>query len=134
MDFGICFTSTTSKTFPGFEGKLHKETICSCPISTRRVAFGYQVFGPYHPNAPAGHRCEASAGCDRRRSREARGKLALRNNGLAHKDKALKAWNAYIRGSWLTALRTWSTTKRTFRCHEKTEIRFSRWLNRFACR
>jgi len=66
-DGGLCFTSTTSMTFPGFEGKLHKEIICSCPIATDATtgssnAFGYQVFGPYHPQAPAGQRCEAS-GC-----------------------------------------------------------------------
>jgi hypothetical protein len=65
-DGGLCFTSTSNKTFPGFEGKLHKEIICSCPISTDATpgstnAFGYQVFGPYHPEAPAGQRCDASA-------------------------------------------------------------------------
>src|SRR5215470_15085807 len=33
-DGGIGFTSTTSKTFPGFEGKLHSQIIASCPIAT----------------------------------------------------------------------------------------------------
>jgi len=66
-DGGICFTSTTNKTFPGFDGKLHKEIICSCPISTEATkgssnALGYQVFGPYHPQARVGKRCDAS-GC-----------------------------------------------------------------------
>ena len=66
-DGGIGFTSTTSKTFPGFEGKLHKEVIASCPIATDKTlgssnAFGYQVFGPYHPQAPVGQRCDAT-GC-----------------------------------------------------------------------
>lgn len=62
-DGGICFKSTTHKTFPGFEGRLQSdEIICSCPISTASSAsFGYQVFGQYHPTAPRGHRCEASA-------------------------------------------------------------------------
>jgi hypothetical protein len=66
-DGGICFTSTSNKMFPGFEGKLHKEIVCSCPISTEVTkgssnVFGYQVFGPYQPKAPVGNRCQAS-GC-----------------------------------------------------------------------
>ena len=66
-DGGLGFTSTTSKTFPGFEGKLHKEIVAACPIATGDMktsanAFGYQIFGPYHPQAPAGQRCDAS-GC-----------------------------------------------------------------------
>ena len=67
-DGGLCFTSTTNKTFPGFVGKLHKEIICSCPISTdatkgsSNAFFGYQVFGPYHPQAAVGQKCDAS-GC-----------------------------------------------------------------------
>jgi hypothetical protein len=66
-DGGICFKSTTNKTFPGFAGQLENdEIICSCPISTAATkgsssAFGYQIFGAYHPDAPRGHRCEASA-------------------------------------------------------------------------
>ena len=62
-DGGLCFTSTANKRFPGFDGKLHKEIICSCPISTDAslLGLGYQVFGPYHPQAPAGQRCDASA-------------------------------------------------------------------------
>jgi hypothetical protein len=65
-DGGLGFTSTTNKTFPGFEGKLHREIITSCPISIgaspeNSNALGYQVFGPYHPQAPAGQRCDASA-------------------------------------------------------------------------
>ena len=66
-DGGICFTSTSNKTFPGFDGKLHKEIVCSCPISTETTLgstdpFGYQVFGPYFPDALPGERCDAS-GC-----------------------------------------------------------------------
>ena len=43
------------------------EVICSCPISTSATAgsstpLGYQTFGPYHPQAPLGQRCDAS-GC-----------------------------------------------------------------------
>jgi hypothetical protein len=43
------------------------EVICSCPISTgatagSSTALGWQVFGPYHPQAPIGQRCDAS-GC-----------------------------------------------------------------------
>jgi len=48
-DGGICFTSTSNKMFPGFEGKLHKEIVCSCPISTEATKgvrmFSVQVFG-----------------------------------------------------------------------------------------
>ena len=65
-DGGLGFTSTTNKTFPGFEGKLHKEIIASCPTSIgaspqNSNAFGYQVFGAYHPQAPVGQRCDANA-------------------------------------------------------------------------
>ena len=65
-DGGLGFTSTTNNTFPGFEGKLHKEIIASCPISIgaspqNSNAFGYQVFGAYHPEAPVGQRCDVSA-------------------------------------------------------------------------
>lgn len=66
-DGGICFKSTTHKRFPGFERRLQNdEIICSCPISTETTPgsanrFGYQVFGQYHPTAPIGSRCEASA-------------------------------------------------------------------------
>jgi hypothetical protein len=65
-DGGLGFTSTSNKTFPGFEGKLHKEIIASCPISIgasprNSNAFGYQIFGAYHAQAPVGQRCDASA-------------------------------------------------------------------------
>ena len=65
-DGGLGFTSTTNKTFPGFEGKLHKEIIASCPTSIgaspqNSNEFGYQIFGAYHPEAPVGQRCDASA-------------------------------------------------------------------------
>ena len=65
-DGGICFKSTRDKHFPGL-GKLEgDQIICSCPISTGSTpgssdSLGYQVFGPYHPNAPKGSRCDASA-------------------------------------------------------------------------
>src|SRR5262244_3986904 len=64
-DGGIGFTSTTSKTFPGFEGKLHSQVIASCPVATPDTkggsnAAGYQIFGAYHPQAPVGQRCDAN--------------------------------------------------------------------------
>lgn len=66
-DGGICFTSTTNRTIPGFAGRLSREITCSCPISTAATpgssnAFGYQVFGPYNPQAEAGKKCDPS-GC-----------------------------------------------------------------------
>jgi hypothetical protein len=66
-DGGMCFKSTKHSRFPGFEVRLQRdEIICSCPISTEATpgstnSFGYQVFGPYHPQAPKGSRCEANA-------------------------------------------------------------------------
>ncbi|HVB79757.1 MAG TPA: hypothetical protein VNE82_07365 [Candidatus Binataceae bacterium] len=66
-DGGICFKSSTGHRFPGFAGRVRDDQIiCSCPISTGATpgssdSFGYQVFGPYHPNAPTGSRCDASA-------------------------------------------------------------------------
>ena len=59
-DGGICFTSTVALTGAG------EEILCSCPISTGATPgsvtpFGYQVFGPYHPQAPPGQRCDPSA-------------------------------------------------------------------------
>jgi len=66
-DGGICFKSSTAQRFPGFPGKLRDDEImCSCPISLTTTAggsdsLGYQVFGPYHPAAPIGSRCDAGA-------------------------------------------------------------------------
>jgi len=66
-DGGLCFKSTTDKSFPGFERQLREdEIICSCPISTASTPgstdiFGYQVFGKYHPQAPPDRRCDADA-------------------------------------------------------------------------
>lgn len=66
-DGGICFKSTKGQRFPGFTEKLTAdEIICSCPIATDATAgssdsLGYQIFGTYHPNAPLGSRCDASA-------------------------------------------------------------------------
>jgi len=66
-DGGMCFTSTVGQRFPGFERRLQfDEIMCSCPISTASTpgssnALGYQVFGPYHPKAPPGRRCDKSA-------------------------------------------------------------------------
>ena len=66
-DGGICSTSTRGQKFPGFPGRLkNNQVICSCPISTDATpgssdTFGYQVFGPYHPSAPIGSRCDQSA-------------------------------------------------------------------------
>ena len=67
-DGGICFTSSRAQRFPGFEARLRpREVMCSCPISTGATAgssdgLGYQIFGPYHPDASIGSRCDAS-GC-----------------------------------------------------------------------
>jgi len=68
-DGGLGFTSTSNKTFPGFDDKLHKQIIAACPISTAAtpgstnpLGFGYQVFGPYHPQAAEGKRCDPN-GC-----------------------------------------------------------------------
>jgi hypothetical protein len=66
-DGGLCFASTRGKKFPGFAGRLKKDEImCSCPVSTEATAgstdsLGYQIFAPYHPNAPIGSRCDASS-------------------------------------------------------------------------
>ena len=66
-DGGFCFTSTRGQRIPGFTGHLRNgQIICSCPISTDATqgssdSFGYQVFGPYHPKAATGSRCDASA-------------------------------------------------------------------------
>lgn len=69
-DGGLCFTSTKGKTFPGLDKLSSSDLICSCPISTDSTkgsanAFGYQIFGPYRPEAPRGARCDAGAcaGC-----------------------------------------------------------------------
>ncbi|MDQ6703632.1 MAG: hypothetical protein M3Z96_11295 [Pseudomonadota bacterium] len=47
---GICFKSTSGKSFPGFPLLKQNEIICSCPI-TKAInngdPFGYQIFGPY---------------------------------------------------------------------------------------
>jgi len=66
-DGAICFNSSRGQRFPGFEGRLRRnQNICSCPVSTDATAgssdsAGYQIFGPYNPNAAAGSRCDASA-------------------------------------------------------------------------
>jgi len=66
-DGAICFESSRGQRFPGFEPHLRNgEIMCSCPISTDATPgstdpFGYQIFGPYHPSAPIGSRCDASA-------------------------------------------------------------------------
>jgi hypothetical protein len=66
-DGGMCFTSTTGRRFPGFERRLQtNQVMCSCPITTASTPgsatpLGYQMFGTYHPSAPPGQRCDASA-------------------------------------------------------------------------
>jgi hypothetical protein len=66
-DGGICSTGSRGQRFPGFSGKLkHNEDICSCPVSTDATpgssdSDGYQIFGPYDPNAAPGNRCDPSA-------------------------------------------------------------------------
>jgi len=50
-DGGICFTSTSGGTFPGFSGELGRsDIICACPITVAqpgRASLGYQIIGPY---------------------------------------------------------------------------------------
>jgi hypothetical protein len=66
-DGGICFKSSSGQRFPGFAGRVgDNQIICSCPVSSDATpgssdSFGYQIFGPYRPQAPKGSRCEASA-------------------------------------------------------------------------
>ncbi len=66
-DGGFCFKSTRGRRIPGFTGHLRADQIiCSCPISTDATpgssdSFGFQVFGPYNPDASIGSRCSASA-------------------------------------------------------------------------
>lgn len=66
-DGGLCFRSTVGKRFPGFEKRLARdEIICSCPISTAATEGstnlrGYEIFGPYSPNAPEGQKCDPQA-------------------------------------------------------------------------
>jgi hypothetical protein len=65
-DGGFCFKSSRGQRIPGFTRPLRDDQIiCSCPISTAATAgsadsFGYQIFGPYHPKAALGSRCDAS--------------------------------------------------------------------------
>jgi hypothetical protein len=66
-DGAICFESSRGERFPGFDRPLReREIMCSCPVSTDATPgssdpLGYQIFGPYHPSAPLGSRCDASA-------------------------------------------------------------------------
>jgi hypothetical protein len=66
-DGGFCFKSSKGQRIPGFTGRLRDDQIiCSCPISTDATSgssdsFGYQIFGPYHPTASLGSRCDPSA-------------------------------------------------------------------------
>jgi hypothetical protein len=66
-DGGFCFDSSRGQRFPGFDRPLRdREIMCSCPISTDATPgssdpLGWQIFGPYHPSAPPGSRCDASA-------------------------------------------------------------------------
>jgi hypothetical protein len=67
-DGGICFRSTSGHRFPGSATKLESdEIVCACPLSTASTPgavnpLGYQLFGPYRPQAPAGQRC-VDSGC-----------------------------------------------------------------------
>lgn len=66
-DGGLCFRSSVGERFPGFDKRLARdEIICSCPISTAGTegstnARGYEIFGPYAPNAPSGQKCDPQA-------------------------------------------------------------------------
>ncbi len=50
-DGGLCFTSTESASFPGFDSPLGaNQIICSCPITVAdpsTAKSGYQIVGPY---------------------------------------------------------------------------------------
>ena len=50
-DGGLCFTSTESASFPGFDTPLSaNQIICSCPITVADPSAakdGYQIVGPY---------------------------------------------------------------------------------------
>jgi hypothetical protein len=66
-DGGICYISSNGQRFPGFGQLSYDEIICACPISTAATegstdGLGYQVFGPFHPKAPIGSRCDPD-GC-----------------------------------------------------------------------
>lgn len=67
-DGGLCFRSSVGQRFPGFEPRLARDqVICSCPISTAATPestdpLGYEISGPYDPNAPSGQKCDPS-GC-----------------------------------------------------------------------
>jgi len=66
-DGGLCFTSTLNRTPLGLAGNVGVDITCSCPISTTttpgsETPLGYQIFGPYHPKAAVGQRCDPS-GC-----------------------------------------------------------------------
>ena len=66
-DGAICFDSSRGRRFPGFDARLRpREIMCSCPVSTDATpgssdSLGYQIFGPYHPSAAPGSRCDATA-------------------------------------------------------------------------
>jgi hypothetical protein len=50
-DGGLCFTSTTGQSFPGFSAPLtDSEIMCSCPITVANPStakIGYQIVGPF---------------------------------------------------------------------------------------
>lgn len=46
-DGGICFTSTSGKSFPGLGVQAGNEIVCSCPIETANSTQGLEIIGPY---------------------------------------------------------------------------------------
>lgn len=48
-DGGICFRSTSSRKFPGFDDRLRGQIICACPITFAHPVIGhsYQIAGDY---------------------------------------------------------------------------------------
>jgi hypothetical protein len=60
-DGGICFTSTTGKSFPGSNAQLgNDQIVCSCPVEKANPIQGLEIIGPYPCQASFFHQyCDA---------------------------------------------------------------------------
>lgn len=60
-DGGICFTSTTGKSFPGSNAQLgNDQIVCSCPVERANPVQGLEIIGPYPCQASFFHQyCDA---------------------------------------------------------------------------